>query len=125
MVHLKCKKQHASALLNKKSPLGKITLNKLAKSWGISPDDFYKEKTGQVVPLQEPSYHELLNKVVALEKRFDTFEQSTNLNLNLTMMGLESLKDSKKYIESLLASIDSRLEKAGESGDIRLLRRVG
>jgi plasmid maintenance system antidote protein VapI len=64
-VVLKCSKQHASALLNKVSPIGKLTVKKLAKAWGISPDDFYKE---EMVTLNHRKFPKREQKILVFYK---------------------------------------------------------
>ena len=112
---LKCSKQHASALINKVSPIGKLTITKLAKAWGISPEDFYKED------IENNSATPPVNDSVWALKAFEGLEKQ----IELLKIGVKSLDGICSGQRTDIESIEARLEEAATTGKIVKLRKAG
>lgn len=115
-VVLKCSKQHASALLNKVSPLGKLTIKKLSKAWGISPDYFYKENLDAQLEKLQPA-----KDLQEISWELKTIIDEIRSDIKLLTIGVRSLESSKKSIRADLKSINDRLEKFANTGDKKKL----
>lgn len=118
-VVLKCSKQHASALLNKVSPLGKLTIKKLSAAWGIAPDEFYKEDIKQT-PAQEIPW--------SLQTIIDSIRDDVKaINSRMDAQGnaLQGLQDDCLEVKNEIHEIYKRMYEAAESKDVRKLKKVG
>ena len=112
---LKCTKQHASALINKVSPIGKVTIDKMANAWGVSPEDLYKENNENHSPLPP------VNDSVWAMKAFEGLEKQ----IELLKIGVKSLDGICSGNRTDIESIEARLEEAATTGKIAKLRKAG
>lgn len=120
MNFLDCTKQHASALLNNKSPIGKATINTLAKKWGINPQDFYQEELGGGQKQTEQQQGNDLTLSILAGRVDDLSKRVDAQGIILQIMGTDSLE-----IKNDIKEIFKLMNIAADAKDMRKLKKVG
>lgn len=125
-VFLGATKQHASAILNKKSPIGKVTIERLSKAWGISTDEFIRvdttraDKTPQNKTSQEIPW-ELRTIIDGMSKRLDEFAE----RVEAQGKALQGFQSDCLSVKNDITNIYTMMNEAANTGKIKNLRKAG